>query len=147
MAGTRYPFKYHNGFGSTAANSLVKSTLQAAIGACSRTSCGTSFGVALVAALALSGCSTTSSLREYVPQIVTPYRMDIQQGNFVTLDMVEKLQAGQTKEQVRFILGTPLLTDVFHVSRWDYVFRSAKGWSDPETVSYTHLTLPTNREV
>ena len=92
-----------------------------------------SLGAALCgAAVALSGCSSTSSLREYVPQIVTPYRIDIQQGNFVTLDMVEKLQAGQTREQVRFILGTPLLTDVFHANRWDYVFRSAKGWNDPE---------------
>ena len=84
------------------------------------------------AALALSGCSTTSSLREYVPQIVTPYRIDIQQGNFVTQDMTEQLRAGQTKDQVRFVLGTPLLTDVFHSDRWDYVFRSAKGWNDPE---------------
>lgn len=84
------------------------------------------------AALLMAGCSSTSTLREYVPQIVTPYRIDIQQGNFVTQDMVEKLQVGQTKDQVRFILGTPLLTDVFHIQRWDFVFRSSKGWNDPE---------------
>ena len=87
----------------------------------------------IVFALAtLAGACTNTPLREYVPQIVTPYRIDIQQGNFVTLDMVDKLQAGQTKEQVRFILGTPLLTDVFHQERWDFIFRSAKGWNNPE---------------
>ena len=78
------------------------------------------------------GACTSTPLREYVPKIITPYRMDIQQGNFVTLDMVDKLQAGQTKDQVRFILGTPMLTDVFHQERWDFVFRSAKGWNSPE---------------
>ena len=70
-------------------------------------------------------------MRQYVPAIVTPYRMDIQQGNFVTQDMVEKLAVGQTREQVRFILGTPLLADVFHANRWDYIFRFSKGWNDP----------------
>ena len=81
---------------------------------------------------ALAGACTNTPLREYVPQIVTPYRIDIQQGNFVSMDMVDQLRAGQTKEQVRFILGTPLLTDVFHQERWDFIFRSAKGWNDPE---------------
>ncbi len=80
-----------------------------------------------------AGCSTDySALNKYVPKIITPYRMDIQQGNFVTQDMVEKLQAGQTRDQVKFILGTPLLTDVFHADRWDYLFRFSKGWNDPE---------------
>ncbi|MDB5807432.1 MAG: outer membrane protein assembly factor BamE [Betaproteobacteria bacterium] len=89
------------------------------------------------AALALAACSTESVVNKYVPNIITPYRMDIQQGNFVTSDMVDKLQKGQTREQVRFILGTPLLTDAFHASRWDYIFRSAKGWNDPEKHSLT----------
>ena len=71
-------------------------------------------------------------MQRYVPQIVTPYRMDIQQGNFVTQDMVDKLAVGQTRDQVRFILGTPLLTDVFHANRWDYVFRFSRGWNQPE---------------
>jgi outer membrane protein assembly factor BamE len=80
-----------------------------------------------------AGCSTDySALTKYVPKIITPYRMDIQQGNFVTQDMVDKLQAGQTRDQVKFILGTPLLTDVFHADRWDYPFRFSKGWNDPE---------------
>lgn len=130
--GTAHSFKYHNGFGSLAANPLVKLTLPAATHAASAPTRATVPVLAVAAAITLAGCSAPSSLREYVPQIVTPYRIDIQQGNFVTQDMVEKLQVGQTRDQVRFILGTPMLTDVFHAGRWDYVFRSAKGWNDPE---------------
>ena len=53
---------------------------------------------------------------------VTPYRIDIQQGNYVTQEMVSQLKPGMTKEQVQNTLGTPLLTDVFHADRWDYVY-------------------------
>ena len=73
------------------------------------------FGAALAAVLGACG---------YVPRIpgVTPQRIEIQQGNFVTQEMVSQLKAGMSKEQVRFALGTPLLTDIFHAERWDYVF-------------------------
>ena len=51
------------------------------------------------------------------------YKMDIRQGNFVTADMREKLKIGMTKQQVRYVLGTPLVSDAFHANRWDYVYR------------------------
>jgi outer membrane protein assembly factor BamE len=59
-----------------------------------------------------------------VPKVpgVTPYRMVIQQGNFISQEMVSQLKPGMTKEQVRFVLGTPLVNDIFHADRWDYVF-------------------------
>lgn len=57
----------------------------------------------------------------------SPYRIDIQQGNFVSREMVAQLKEGMTREQVRFVLGTPLLTDIFHAERWDYAFRLQKG--------------------
>ena len=59
-----------------------------------------------------------------VPKVpgVTPYRMVIQQGNFISQEMVGQLKPGMTKEQVRFVLGTPLVSDLFHADRWDYVF-------------------------
>jgi len=53
----------------------------------------------------------------------TPYRIEIQQGNFVSQEMVSQLKPGMSKDQVRFVLGTPLITDSFHADRWDYVFR------------------------
>jgi outer membrane protein assembly factor BamE len=52
----------------------------------------------------------------------TPYRMEIQQGNFVTQEMVSRLEPGMSKDQVRSILGTPLLTDIFDADRWDYLY-------------------------
>lgn len=57
---------------------------------------------------------------------LTPYRMDVQQGNVVTQEMVSRLKPGMTREQVRFILGTPLVADPFHADRWDYVYRLEK---------------------
>ncbi len=59
----------------------------------------------------------------YLPSL--PYKIDIQQGNVVTEDMVEKLRLGMTRSQVRFVLGSPLITDVFHINRWDYVYSLA----------------------
>ena len=73
---------------------------------------------ACLATLALvAACSS-------VPRIpgITPYRMDIQQGNYVSQDMVSQLKPGMTRDQVRFALGTPLLTDIFHGDRWDYLY-------------------------
>lgn len=58
---------------------------------------------------------------DVVPK-VDPYRMEILQGNLVTQDMVSKLTPGLTKDQVRFVLGTPLVIDSFRDDRWDYVF-------------------------
>jgi outer membrane protein assembly factor BamE len=60
----------------------------------------------------------------FVPRIpgVTPYRIDIQQGNFITQDQLGQLKPGMSKEQVKMVLGTPLLTDIFHAERWDYVY-------------------------
>lgn len=66
----------------------------------------------LVACLLLAGCV---------------YRIDIQQGNYLTQDAVDKLKVGMTKAEVRQALGTPLLIDVFHANRWDYYFSSVKG--------------------
>ncbi len=65
----------------------------------------------LACAWALAGCG-----------ILEPYRIDIQQGNFVSQEMVAQLKPGMTREQVRFVLGTPLMADIFHAERWDYVY-------------------------
>jgi outer membrane protein assembly factor BamE len=59
--------------------------------------------------------------------IFSPYRPDIQQGNFVSQEMVAQLKEGMTQDQVIFLLGTPLLNDMFHAQRWDYPFRMQKG--------------------
>ncbi|MDR3221634.1 MAG: outer membrane protein assembly factor BamE [Candidatus Accumulibacter sp.] len=63
----------------------------------------------------------------WVPRPISEYKIDIQQGNVLTQDMVAQLRPGLSKDQVRFILGTPVLTDMFHANRWDYVYRLQKG--------------------
>lgn len=67
-------------------------------------------------ALLLTSCSSG------LPSI-KPYRMDIQQGNAITSKMMLQLRPGMTKSQVRFILGTPLIQDSFHIDRWDYFYQ------------------------
>lgn len=67
----------------------------------------------------LAACSFTNPLQ--------PYKIDVQQGNVVTQEMVSKLKVGMTKSQVRYVLGTPLLMDIFHANRWDYVYRYVKA--------------------
>jgi outer membrane protein assembly factor BamE len=81
--------------------------------------------LAAIAALFLVSCGSS---RLPVPGL-TPYRIEIQQGNFVSQEMVSQLKPGMSKEQVRFVLGTALITDSFHADRWDYVFRRQKAKS------------------
>jgi len=76
-------------------------------------------GLCIACVASVAGCKSWST--DDLPG-VTPYRMEIQQGNFVSQDMLSKLKRGMTREQVRFVLGTPLVADMFHADRWDYVF-------------------------
>ena len=70
--------------------------------------------------VSLAGCTS-------VPTHFNAYKIDVQQGNVLTQEMVAQLKPGQTRDQVRFILGTPLITDIFHQQRWDYVYRFHNG--------------------
>jgi outer membrane protein assembly factor BamE len=91
-------------------------------------------GAALLASVViLAGCA---SITHYFPGFLTPYRPDVQQGNVITSDMVEQLRPGMTKDQVRFMLGTPLLADVFHQDRWDYLY-----YLDPRIGERQHRNL------
>lgn len=89
------------------------------------------YSAALLAIFLLGACSS-------VPRIVTEYRIDVQQGNVLTQEMVSQLRPGLTQDQVRFILGTPMLVDMFHADRWDYVYRLQKGrTNEVETRRFT----------
>lgn len=72
----------------------------------------------LALALTLTACSSFKPL-----SWLHPYQIDIPQGNEVADDAIAKLKTGMTRSQVRFVLGTPLLTDSFHADRWDYKYR------------------------
>ena len=72
--------------------------------------------LALVCVPMLAGCGVPRALG------IAPYKIEVQQGNFVSPDMVAQLKEGMSKEQVRQIMGTPLLVDIFHAERWDYIY-------------------------
>ncbi|HEX7912834.1 MAG TPA: outer membrane protein assembly factor BamE [Paraburkholderia sp.] len=86
---------------------------------------GTLIAVATVAVLA--GCSTYDSLTQRIAQSITPYRITVVQGNFVSQEAASQMQVGMSRAQVKQLLGTPLLTDIFHADRWDYVFYFKRG--------------------
>lgn len=76
-------------------------------------------------ALVLAGCAAiTTPFDNYLPLITQfgVYKLDINQGNYLSQDMVDRLKVGQTKPQVRATLGTPLITSAFRDNRWDYVY-------------------------
>lgn len=77
----------------------------------------------------LAACSNMPD----VTSRLSPYRIDVRQGNYVSQEMVARLKPGMTRDQVRFALGTPLVTDVFHGNRWDYVYRFQPGHGEVQT--------------
>ncbi|MBU3739212.1 MAG: outer membrane protein assembly factor BamE [Rhodoferax sp.] len=89
-------------------------------------------GLALLVTASLTACSTVDSASNRVVAMVTPYRMDIVQGNFVSREQVSALQPGMSRLQVRDILGTPLVTSLFHADRWDYVFTFRRTGAEPQ---------------
>lgn len=94
-------------------------------------------GALALALLALGGCTTRSepvSVRApgFIERL-TPYRVQIQQGNVVTREQVASVKPGMPREQVRDILGSPMLTDVFHDNRWDYLYAVGRGGQVSDT--------------
>lgn len=87
----------------------------------------------LVLAYAMSACS-----------YLAPYKIDIQQGNIVPQESVEKLKVGMTRTEVKNLLGTPLVSDIYHADRWDYVYSLRKGWTVEDQ---RKLTLTFDKEV
>jgi outer membrane protein assembly factor BamE len=61
------------------------------------------------------------------------HRIDIQQGNFLDAEDIDRIAVGMTRVQVRALLGTPMVADPFQGSRWDYVYYLKKGrWQKPQ---------------
>lgn len=70
----------------------------------------------------LSACGSVDGASNRLVNVITPYKIDIVQGNFVSREQAAALKEGMSRTQVRDILGTPLLASIFHADRWDYVF-------------------------
>ena len=91
----------------------------------------------LAVAAMLAGCSSLPALPSMTSGgnllgFITPYRMDIVQGNVVTREQAAQVKPGMSRAQVRDILGSPMLTDVFHADRWDYVFTIVRPGTEPQ---------------
>jgi len=93
-------------------------------------------GAALLAAT-LSACSSFNKATQGMADALTLYKPEVVQGNFVSKEQVAALQPGMTRLQVRDILGTPLLTSVFHGNRWDYVFTMRRQGVEPQNFRLT----------
>ena len=83
-------------------------------------------------AAAAVGCSTFDRTTERMASAITPYKIEVVQGNFVSKEQVAALRPGISRTQVRDMLGTPLIADAFHKDRWDYVFTIRRQGVEPQ---------------
>ena len=92
------------------------------------TACMRAVSRAAVLALALVAAGGCATADKYVPtwRSFGVYKIDINQGNYLSQDMVDKLKVGMTQAQVRQALGTPLVSSPFRPDRWDYVYEYAR---------------------
>ena len=88
-------------------------------------------GALVVLAGALAGCQSLQSSDNFLG-IITPYRVEVVQGNVITSEQIALAKPGLTRAQVRDVLGSPLLTDPFHAARWDYVFTIRRQGTEPQ---------------
>ncbi len=94
-------------------------------------------GLTLLVGAVLAACSSFDSATNRLVGVVTPYKIDIVQGNFVSREQVQALQPGMGRQQVRDILGTPLVTSLFHNDRWEYVFTLKRPGIEVQTRKLT----------
>lgn len=87
--------------------------------------------------LLLAGCASQLKTADSLFGLVTPYRIEIVQGNVVTKEQLELLQIGMARRQVREVLGTPLVADLFHADRWDYLFTIRRQGAEPQRRNVT----------
>jgi outer membrane protein assembly factor BamE len=98
--------------------------------------------ICLMLATGLSGCGSFNTSSFNASNInpvnwITPYRIDIIQGNFVSKEQVAALKVGMSRAQVKDVMGTPLVSSLFHQDRWDYVFTMKRQGIEPQSYKYT----------
>ena len=93
---------------------------------------------ALLGGLLLSGCESLQRT-DSLFGLITPYRIDIVQGNAITQEQAALIKPGLSRLQVRDVLGTPLLADPFHADRWDYIFTLRRPGAEPQRRSVVVL--------
>jgi outer membrane protein assembly factor BamE len=91
----------------------------------------------VIACMVLASCSTMSGSAVNPVNWITPYKIDVIQGNFIAKEQVEQLRAGMSRDQVKAVLGTPLMASLFHADRWDYIFTLKRQGIAPQSFKYT----------
>jgi outer membrane protein assembly factor BamE len=91
----------------------------------------------VAASAGLMACGSFDGASNRIANVVTPYKMDIVQGNFVSKEQAAALKPGMSRTQVRELLGTPLLVSMFHADRWDYVFTFKRQGIAPQSRKVT----------
>lgn len=89
-------------------------------------------GCVVACAWLLAACSTVDKPIEKVANLFTPYRVELIQGNVVTREQLAIVRPGFTRQQVKDILGTPLISSLFHADRWDYAFTIKRQGAQPQ---------------
>ena len=92
--------------------------------------------LACLAAVGLAGCSSFNASAVNPVNWITPYKIDVIQGNFISKEQVELLKVGMSRAQVKDVLGTPLVSSLFHEDRWDYVFTLKRQGIEPQSFRY-----------
>ena len=90
-------------------------------------------GLIISVCTVLTACSSTSGMGS---RLITPFRADVVQGNFLSSEQVAMLRPGMSRAEVRNVLGTPLVTSVFHNDRWDYVFTLKRQGTPDQSFRY-----------
>jgi len=85
-----------------------------------------------VGSLGLGGCESLQSSDSFLG-VITPYKVEVVQGNVITREQAALVKPGMNRAQVRDVLGSPLVADPFHADRWDYVFTIRRQGADPQS--------------
>ena len=91
----------------------------------------------ILTSTSLVACSSLNQASNSMAGLVTPYKIDIVQGNFVSKEQAAALKPGMSRAQARDIMGTPLLTSIFHADRWDYIFTFKRQGLEPQSRKVT----------
>ncbi len=101
-------------------------------------------GLIIATCVVLTGCARTAAISAKLSEIplnpsgwITPYRSDVVQGNFLSSEQVALLRPGMSRTDVRNVLGTPLVSSLFHADRWDYVFTLKRQGAANQSFRYT----------
>ncbi|MBF5007780.1 outer membrane protein assembly factor BamE [Diaphorobacter caeni] len=98
---------------------------------------GVRCGAIILLSAGLAACGSIDSASQRLASAITPYKIDVVQGNFISKEQVDALKPGMGRQQVKEILGTPLVMPLFHTDRWEYIFTLKRPGIEQQTRKLT----------